>query len=398
MITLDEFFEAPRSWSLLKYKILDRYLSQYFPKVNQRYASGAIAADLFAGRGRFDDGTEGSPVIIAKHAKKYKDRLGYPNQVILAEADPEDRRQLHENLKAFVDEKIVEIIPGDALDVGQRILEAIKPGVPLFVFLDPFGLKGLSMKLLLQIFERARKDSTELLINFNHRAIPRLAGICRNAASGDARMQRQAHATMRTVSDAFGGDWWLAIIRDGSISEESKPLLILRRYIGQYRSHFRWLGALPVTAGMPDESVKYYLIFASRSQIAFELMNDVMKKARYEFMLDALRTQAKGTLFEGVSQAELVPHRFQTDLNSLASRVYEESQIIAGAQAAYVGNVYNVVMRRPQLRSRLIARLFARYSCSEYNEAVKLLLQQGKLFAEDGRTRISDSADIKIVG
>ena len=91
MITADSFFERPRSWSLIKYKILKNYLLEYFPKVNQKYRSPAIVADLFAGKGKFDDGSDGSPMIIANLARVYRQKLGFNNRVVLSEINDEDR-------------------------------------------------------------------------------------------------------------------------------------------------------------------------------------------------------------------------------------------------------------------------------------------------------------------
>jgi len=173
MITGDEFFVAPRESSILKYKVLSCYFSQYFPKVNKFLGMGAVVADLFAGRGRFEDGSEGSPLIMAR---RYNDLLGVRNVVVMSEEEPDTRSQLENNLKDYIEDKTVTVLTGDASDTGTRVLNSIPPGVPLFVFLDPFGIKGLSLDLLRQIFQRAKRESTEVLVNFNQRALPRLAG------------------------------------------------------------------------------------------------------------------------------------------------------------------------------------------------------------------------------
>jgi len=128
MITGDEFFESPRDWSLLKYKILSCYFSQYFPKVNNKFKMGAVVADLFAERGRFQNGSEGSPLILAQQAKIYNERLGLKNKVILAEKIEADRLQLCENLKEYIDSNVVDVIPRDAGDAGKRLMASIMPG------------------------------------------------------------------------------------------------------------------------------------------------------------------------------------------------------------------------------------------------------------------------------
>ena len=391
MITTDEFFESPRSWSLLKYRVLDGYLAAYFPKVNQAYLRPAVAADLFAGRGRFEDGTEGSPLIIARHAKYWGEKLRYRNQVVLAEVKAEDREILVENMKDFINEGIAVIIPGDALDVGQVLLERIKPGVPLFVFLDPFGLKGLSMKLLMEIFRRAKQESTEVLINFNHRAIARRLGVCRKVNDPRHQIRKLAETTIEFTNDILGGSWWQAIMNDTSVSEDARVELIRKKYVNIYASNFPHIGTMPVTQGLPGESVKYFLIFASRSQVAFELMNDVMKKAWFQFMLEVINEQNVGTLFQDSTPQQFATSETATKLEALAEEVFEEAVRLVRTQAPYYRKISDIPLRRREVRIGLISRQFARYTCSEYNDAIKMLLQKGRLVAPDNRVRISDN-------
>jgi hypothetical protein len=62
----DNFFEKKHSWSNLKDNILDWYLKPYFAKILQT-GKPVRVIDCFAGKGRFDDGHPGSPIIIANH-------------------------------------------------------------------------------------------------------------------------------------------------------------------------------------------------------------------------------------------------------------------------------------------------------------------------------------------
>jgi three-Cys-motif partner protein len=397
MITTDYFFQRPKSWSLIKYAILDKYLAAYLPKVNQQYHSLAIVADLFAGRGKFEDGTEGSPIIIAKHARTYRYKLGYNNRVILSELIDDDRTQLADNMREFIEGGIVEIIPGDATNVGQYLLKTIPQGVPLFLFLDPFGIKGLSMKLLFQVFFRAKKESTELLINFNHRAIPRLLGICHNLQSKDPSIRKQAETIKEIVNDSMGGEWWLEIIKSKSIPDEDKAKMIQIKYLEPFRKAFRWLCSIPITSGIGDEDVKYYLIFASQSQVAIELMNDIVIEAKRKVLLSKIINHNVGTLFENSDPNQFVKKHTQQDIERLHRIIAEEARLVAQYKCETNGDPYCVVMTRPEIRARLLRRQFARFTKSEYNEAIKKMLENGDLIAENGSVRISDEKSIKLV-
>ncbi len=395
MIKSDDFFDRQRSWSLIKYKILDKYLSQYFPKVNQRYRTGAYVADLFAGRGRFEDGTDGSPLIIAKHAHTYEQKLGYKNKVILSEIIDEDRKILKDNLDEYIKNEIVEVIPGGAVDVGNYLLSVIPPSTPLFIFLDPFGIKGLSMKLLLQVFQRATAESTELLINFNYKALKRLAGICRNLGSGNPILNDQALLIKSIVDEALNGGWWLEIMNSGNLDDDQKLDSIMNKYLDFFRNFFRWIAVHPVTT-LREKEVKYFLIFASQSQVAIELMNDVAIQARKDVLLEEIKEEYTGSLFENTDPEEFTTRTTDEDIQELSERMHKAAEWLVSNEISAGRNRDDVFFMRPQLRALFLRKYFGRFTNSEYNEAIRRLLISGKLLAENGRNRISDTIRIRI--
>ena len=67
-----DFFKSKKGWSLLKDKIFDHYLKPYIAKILTT-GKPLIIIDCFAGRGKFDDGNVGSPIIIAEHIKSVLD-------------------------------------------------------------------------------------------------------------------------------------------------------------------------------------------------------------------------------------------------------------------------------------------------------------------------------------
>ena len=56
------FFKKKNEWSVIKDKLLGCYLTPYFQKV-LRTGKPICYIDCFAGKGMFEDGTEGSPLI-----------------------------------------------------------------------------------------------------------------------------------------------------------------------------------------------------------------------------------------------------------------------------------------------------------------------------------------------
>ncbi len=65
MSSSKSFFEEKRTWSRIKDEVLKTYLAPYLAKVSKTKRP-IIVADCFAGKGRFDNGEPGYPVIIAE--------------------------------------------------------------------------------------------------------------------------------------------------------------------------------------------------------------------------------------------------------------------------------------------------------------------------------------------
>ena len=68
-----EFFKEKKSWSLMKDKILSWYLVPYLTKISSLKKT-AIIVDGFAGTGFYNDGSEGSPIIICKTIQEQKSK------------------------------------------------------------------------------------------------------------------------------------------------------------------------------------------------------------------------------------------------------------------------------------------------------------------------------------
>jgi three-Cys-motif partner protein len=107
-----DFFTAKREWSKYKDMILGYYLTPYLPKVF-RIGKPVVIVDCFAGKGRFDDGTDGSPRIIAKAIEKWASK-GRSVQALFVEEKKRLFRQLEENVHEFGD--LCQLLPGSFED------------------------------------------------------------------------------------------------------------------------------------------------------------------------------------------------------------------------------------------------------------------------------------------
>src|ERR1700694_1575435 len=65
--SIDEFFEGKRPWSKIKDEVLEKYMTPYLAKVNTR-GQPILLIDGYAGPGIFEDGAQGSPLIMCERA------------------------------------------------------------------------------------------------------------------------------------------------------------------------------------------------------------------------------------------------------------------------------------------------------------------------------------------
>ena len=63
MANTKEFFKAKKAWSIYKDELLCSYIQPYFNKIMSTKVP-IVYIDGFAGKGKFDDGTKGSPLLV----------------------------------------------------------------------------------------------------------------------------------------------------------------------------------------------------------------------------------------------------------------------------------------------------------------------------------------------
>lgn len=92
----DEFFDTCEDWSRRKHLILEHYLPPATAKLRRVSPDRrVIILDGFAGRGRYEDGTPGSPVHMGQLADKvrsWKDPVDL--RILNIEADPDNHAEL----------------------------------------------------------------------------------------------------------------------------------------------------------------------------------------------------------------------------------------------------------------------------------------------------------------
>ena len=148
-----DFFKKKLAWSKVKDELLFSYLPQYFQKVLMT-GRPIFHVDCFAGKGRFDDGNEGSPRIALKIRKEKIDVSHARDPRIdmcfidLHYADDLSVNTQDYSLRTTIGDK--QIISGRYENEILPLLQK-RPNQNIFLYIDPYGIDALDFDL----FERS---------------------------------------------------------------------------------------------------------------------------------------------------------------------------------------------------------------------------------------------------
>jgi three-Cys-motif partner protein len=165
------FFDESREQSQIKSRIIAKYFWAW-AKVIISAAKGRedrIAyMDLFAGPGRYSDGTPSTPVFVLQKAIKEPD-LREMLVTVFNDKDPANARSLRETIDAIPGIETLKYKPQvENQEIGQRIVEHLRQTklVPTLLFVDPWGYKGLSLALINSVLQNWGSDCI-FFFNYN---------------------------------------------------------------------------------------------------------------------------------------------------------------------------------------------------------------------------------------
>ena len=267
---MNRFFNESRDQSKVKSAIVSKYFdawAQVMIGVQDRYnrqrGSKIAYIDLFAGPGRYEDGTVSTPVLILQKAignEKMRQRL----VTIFNDKDEANTNSL---------EKAISEIPGieqlkfqpevKTQEVGDNIAKMFEKMrlIPTLFFVDPWGYKGLSLRLVNSVL----KDwGCDCIFFFNYNRT--------NMGLNNAAVQEHMDAL-------FGQDRAASprqrIERNSSIDRElfivEELCQALKDMGPQYVLPFRFRDEL-------GTRTSHHLIFVSKGFKGYEIMKHIMAK------------------------------------------------------------------------------------------------------------------------
>jgi three-Cys-motif partner protein len=167
---IDRFFVEGADHSKIKTTIARKYFFTWAEIISSKTRSDKIAyVDLYAGPGRFMDGTKSTPLLILERAiahTKMRDML----VTYFNDGKPVHADSLEVAIKGLPGIATLKYAPTiDKHEVGPETVAAFeRPIIPTFAFIDPYGYKGLSLGLVNAVI----KDwACECLFFFNYNRI-----------------------------------------------------------------------------------------------------------------------------------------------------------------------------------------------------------------------------------
>lgn len=269
IMTNDTFFSEQTEQSLVKATIISKYFDVWANVIistQKRYknSSSKIAyIDLFAGPGRYTDGTQSTPLIILKNAIERPD-IRNRLVTLFNDKDEKNSRSLEKAINKLPGIETLRFKPQvENEEVGEEIVKMFEKMklVPTLFFVDPWGYKGLSLRLVNSVL----KDwGCDCIFFFNYNRI--------NMGLSNPMIREHTNAL-------FGNERADALRQKlNGLQPFERELMIVEELcqsIKSYGSHY----TLPFR--FKDERgrrTSHHLIFVSKNFRGYEIMKGIMAR------------------------------------------------------------------------------------------------------------------------
>jgi three-Cys-motif partner protein len=324
------FFLSPQAAAVYKHKLIKSYVPAWIGKVGSTAANNRLVVyDAYSGPGRYEDDQPGSPELLVDTAEAMATLRSV--HTVFSEKDQDYCDRLEEMLtEKGIDESTYEIRRGPVERHVDSVL-AETADLPLFVFLDPYGLT-VSFERVVHVLKsrdkagwsRQLQPKTELLMNFSYEAVRRIAGVIRSGRDYAAK-----EGQIRSLDEALGGNWWHEIAReerDGWVEE------ILEGYAQRVGQVARYGYITATVADSLEAKPVYELILFTRHMDGFWEMVRSMSMARkvWREWLAERREQATG------GQAELRGLEFDDDESAWVDEIASNVEELLGDKPKFI--------------------------------------------------------------
>lgn len=301
-----KFFEERGDQSEVKARIVQKYFVAWANIVvgtTKRWGGGKIAyIDLYAGPGRYKDGAASTPLLILEKAIE-SDRIRDSLVALFNDVDENNSSTLTNEIAALPGIETLKYKPVvNCNEVGKDAEDYFSTTeiIPSFTFFDPFGYKGLSLRLVNGVI----KDwGCDCVFFFNYNRIN--AGI--------------SNPMVKEHMDALFGDERAEQLRDRV--KGANPALRQEMVLEELSNALMEMGGkfvLPFRFKNDEGRLTHHLVFVSKDFKGYEVMKEIMAKES--------STEDQGVASFAYSPAdETMPFlfEFQRPLDDLADMLLE---------------------------------------------------------------------------
>jgi three-Cys-motif partner protein len=340
------FFEERTDQSEVKARIVQKYFFAWANVMMSTAAQmdGRIAyIDLYAGPGRYKDGAASTPLMVLEKA------IAHPKMcnmlvALLNDADPDHIDSLQSNISALSGSEKLKYKPeircGEVDEDFEDYFNSTNI-IPSFSFIDPFGYKGLSLKIIKGVI----KDfGCDCVFFFNYSRIN--AGVSNDIVEKHMRALF-GEERLKTLTTRLPG-----------LTPSLREALILEELANEIKS----LGGnyvLPFTfKDKNGKRSKHKLVFVSKHFMGYKIMKDIMAKE------SSTKDQGVPTFTYSPADASM-PLLFS--LNKPFDKLLEELPIDLAGQSLTTKEIYeNHSVDTP-------------YIMKNYKDVLRILEEKGKI-------------------
>jgi len=317
-----KFFEHKRPWSRVKDELLRCYLSPYLNKIITTN-NPTLYIDCFAGKGKFDDGEDGSPITalncVRDSIERYKNaHLSFHQPTIhvrfielhfAKELENNIPQEYRDHCKVICGKYEDEIVP-----LLNSAIKRYNGRLNVFLYVDPYGIKALNAKLFCQLPEVV--NTAELLINLNSVGFIREALRVRKIAlkENEAELLSDLEEfdtsglnSIQELNNVAGGEYWQPIVDDyklGRIDFYEAEKRFSAGYKEMLRAAYKYVLDMPIRI-KADKNPKYRMVHATNHPQGCILMADNVFR-RTDHLIVSIQRMGQMSLFEQSADNELV--------------------------------------------------------------------------------------------
>lgn len=318
----DDFFAEKKPWSKVKDELLGCYLKPYVAKILHTHKPLAYV-DCFAGKGKFDDGNPGSPLIALDIFQQglASTKLDGEARIGAAFIDLNYASDLEKNLSNY---KGIKIVSGAYEDTIENLLKT-KTGYNVFLYIDPYGIKALDCTKF-DRFANGQFNTIELLINLNSFGFIREA--CNTMGTKfkiddgdffddlveyDPTVLDMTEKSIEALNRIAGGDYWKDIIigyKKGEIDGYMAEEYFSEQYCQRLSDSYKYVLNMPIRIHQ-NQHPKYRMIHATNHPSGCVMMADNICN-RWE-LLKSIQNSGQLTLFQFDYNNQIVDEAKITD-------------------------------------------------------------------------------------